>query len=82
LGHISAKARCGLLLYSYTDGLAWFVRRSVCHDREPCKNSWTDRVAVWDMGSSGSNEPCSRWRSRSPRERAILRGRLSTCTDV
>jgi len=30
-----------------TDRVAWSVGRSVCHDREPCKNHWTDRDAVW-----------------------------------
>jgi len=26
--------------------VAWSVYRPVCHDREPCKNGWTDRDAV------------------------------------
>ena len=29
---------------------------SVCHDRELCKNSCTDRDVVWGMDSSGSTE--------------------------
>jgi len=40
--------------------------RSVCHTSEPCKNGWTDRVAVRVMGSDGPRE------SRSPWEGAIL----------
>jgi len=27
---------------------------SVCHYREPCKNGWTDRDAVWVVGSGGT----------------------------
>jgi len=46
----------------YTDGVVW----SVCHDREPRKNGWTDRDAVWDVDSGGPREPCVRWRARSP----------------
>jgi len=43
LGCIAAIARCGLLLQTW---VAW----SICHDREPCKNGWTNRdaVMVWD----------------------------------
>jgi len=33
------------------DGIAWSVGRSVCHDREPCKNRWTDRYVVWVVDS-------------------------------
>jgi len=33
-----------------TDGVAWSVGRSVCHDREPCKNGWTDRDAEMPFG--------------------------------
>jgi len=29
-----------------TDGVVWSVCRSVCYDREPSKNGWTDRDAV------------------------------------
>jgi len=28
--------------------VVWSVCWSVCHDRELCKNGWTDRDAVWD----------------------------------
>jgi len=40
-----------------TDGVAWSVCRSVCHDREPCKNGWTDQDAVWYAESTGPKEP-------------------------
>ena len=43
-----------------TDGVAW----SVCHDREPCENGWTDRDVVWGMdsgGPPGPKEACVRW---------------------
>jgi len=33
-----------------------------------------DRDAVWVEDLGGHREPCIRWRSRSPMERAILRG--------
>ena len=39
---------------------------SVCHTSEPCKNSCTDRDAIWVEDSGGPKEPCVRWRSRSP----------------
>jgi len=32
-----------------TDEVASSVGRSVCRDREPCKNGWTDRDAVWGI---------------------------------
>jgi len=41
-----------------TDGVAWSLGRSVCHDREPCK---TNREAVWDVDSGGRKEACIRW---------------------
>ena len=37
------------------------VDLSVCHDREPCKNGWTDWDAVWVVDSGGSKEACVRW---------------------
>ena len=39
----------------FTDPVAWSVCRSVCHDREPCKNHWTDRDAVCGVDSDGSH---------------------------
>jgi len=42
-----------------TDGVALSVCRSVCHDREPCKNRWTDSDAAWDVDSGGSKAACA-----------------------
>jgi len=39
---------------------------SVGHDREPCKNWWTDLDVVWDVDSGGPKRPCIRWRPGSP----------------
>jgi len=41
---------CGLLLHSC-------VCLSVGHDREPYKNDWTDRDAVWGLGLMRPKEP-------------------------
>jgi len=42
----------------------WWSTWSVGHDRELCKNGWTDRDVVSGMDSNGPKEP---WRgSRSP----------------
>jgi len=34
------------------------VCRSVCHASEPCKNSWTDRDAIWVVDSGGPKKAC------------------------
>jgi len=47
-----------------TDGLAWSVGLSCClsdglsvwHDREACKNRWTDGDAVWVVDWSGGSK--------------------------
>jgi len=39
--------------------------RSVCHDREPCKNRWTDGDAIWAVDSGEPKEPRIRWGSIS-----------------
>jgi len=54
-----------------TDWLAW----SVCHDQEPCKNSWHDRDSIWAVESDGPKELCVRWRSRSPHAKWQFLGR-------
>jgi len=59
-----------------TDRVVWYVSRSVCHSSEPCKNSWTDRDAVWVEDSAGPKEPCFRWGSRSPMGRGNFEGSL------
>ena len=54
-------------------GVAWSVCLSVClsvcHDRESCKNGWTDRDTVWIVDSGGPNELRIRWEYRSPSAR-------------
>jgi len=39
-----------------THGVAWSVGLSVGHDREPCKNGWTDWYAVWVVDLGGPKE--------------------------
>jgi len=58
-----------------TDGVAWSVGQSVCHDRKLCKNGLTDRHAVWDVDLGGTKEPCIRWSPDLPREWAIMRAK-------
>jgi len=53
----------------------WSVCLSVCHDRESCKNWWTDRDAVWVVDSGGPKEPCTRWGPDPPCKGAIVRGK-------
>jgi len=45
----------------------------ICHTSEPCENGSADRHAVWVEELSGPREPCVRWGSRSPMERAIFK---------
>ena len=45
------------VLRTYMKGVAWSVGLSVCHHREPWKNGWTDRVAVWVANSGGCMKP-------------------------
>ena len=47
LGRITALAKQPVA----ADGVAWSVCLFVSHDREPCKNSWTDRGSVWDVNT-------------------------------
>jgi len=49
-----------------TDEVVWSVCLSVWHNLEPCKNSWTDRDAVWNVDSGWPKEPHIRRGSRSP----------------
>ena len=55
----------GLLLHMEYRGRFVCVCVCVCvnigHVREPCKNGWTDRDAVWDEDAGGPKEPCIRW---------------------
>jgi len=65
LGHIAVLGRYGLLLQTEQHGrsVCLSVCLSVCHDREPCKNGWTDRNAVSVVDLGGLKEPCIRWGS-------------------
>jgi len=45
----------------FTHRVAWFVGLSVGHSREPCKDGWTDRDAVWVVDSGRPKEACIRW---------------------
>jgi len=47
---------------------------SVCHSSDPCKNGWTDWVAVWVEDSGGPKEPCIRWGSDLPMGRGNFEG--------
>jgi len=40
-----------------------------------CKNGWTDRDAIWILGSDWSKESWIRWGSRSPHERGSILGK-------
>jgi len=50
------------------------VCRSVCHTSEPCRNSCTDRDAIWIEDSGGPREPCITCRSRSAVGRGNFEG--------
>ena len=52
--------------------VAWCVWLSAGHNRVPYKNGWADRCVVWGMCSSGSTEPCIRWRPGSPHKRGTF----------
>jgi len=41
--------------------LLYFTLFTPMHSRESCENGWTDRDAVWDVHSDGSNKACIRW---------------------
>jgi len=58
-----------------------YIVLSVCmfvgHVREPCKNGWTDRDAVWEADPGKPVEPCITWGPVLPRGRGNFWG-LST----
>jgi len=56
----------------------WSVCWSVCRTSEPCKNSWTDRDAVWVEDLGGPKGPCIRWGFRSPMGRGKFLGESVT----
>jgi len=47
LGHIAVL--CTYMRPVVTDRVAWSVYLSVWHDRQPSKNHWTNRHALWDV---------------------------------
>jgi len=51
--------------YRWSSVVCMTFCRSVCHDREPCRNGWADWDAVWDVHSGGPSEPCITWGNRS-----------------
>ena len=79
----AAQARRGL---QSTDRVAWSVTQSVCNDREPCKNGWTNRDAIYGVDSGGPKEPSIRWWSRSPHVNEQVWGQKGagprTCLDM
>jgi len=62
--------RCGLL--PHMSHVSWSVCLSARHTGEPCKNGWTDRLAVWTADSCGIEEPRIRWKSTPALERILL----------
>jgi len=50
-------------------GVAWSVGMSVCDYREPCKNCWTYRDAIWRVSRVGSKELCTTLGLDSPYEK-------------
>jgi len=47
LDRIDLRIDAALYCYRRSSVVCLSVGRSVCHDREPCKNGWTDRGALW-----------------------------------
>jgi len=52
--------------------VVWSVYQSVCHSREPYKNGWTDRDAIWVLSQDESKESCIRWGQDPPWDGTIL----------
>ena len=55
---------------------------SVCHTSEPCRNSCTDRDAVWVEDSGGPKKPCIRWGPVPPMGRGNFDGGSSVLRDA
>jgi len=58
-----------------TDGLTWSICRSVWHSRQPCKNGWTDRDAVWVMDLGRPNYRVSHGVPDPPMRRGNFEGK-------
>jgi len=65
LGGSAVLHRCGLLLQRERHGV------SVFHDREPCKNDWTDRDAVEPI-----EMPFGIWTQVDPMNHVLSRGSM------
>jgi len=65
-----------------TEGVALSDGLSVCHDREPCENGWTDWDAVWGGDSIGPNKVCIGWDPCPVTQRVILRGKIGAHCEV
>ena len=61
--YVVPRVRCHRMRPISTGGVAWSVTCVDNHDREPCRNGWTDRDAAWSrVVSSGLKEPCIKCR--------------------
>ena len=61
--YVVPRVRCHRMRRISTGGVAWSVTCVDNHDREPCRNGWTDRDAAWSrVVSSGLKEPCIKCR--------------------
>ena len=61
LGRIAMHCiRCDPLLQTQC-GLSVCTHTSVSHERESCRNGWSDRDAVWDVDSRELKKPCIKW---------------------
>jgi len=61
--YLVPRVRCHRMRPISTGGVAWSVTCVDNHDREPCRNGWTDRDAAWSrVVSSGLKEPCIKCR--------------------
>jgi len=64
--NLSLYVDAAYLLQTDLLGLSVSVGLSICRNLEPCKNSRTDRDAVWAVDLSWSKKSYVRWGSRSP----------------
>jgi len=58
-----------------TERVAWSVCWLACHDREPCKNCWTDQDVVWYVDLGGARNHVLHCGQIPQCEWAILRGK-------
>ena len=60
--------------YRYSIAVCPSICWSVCHCSEPCRNGWTSRDAIWDLGSDGPKKSSVRW-GPDPHENGQFWGR-------